>query len=300
MKLFTTSTALARFGPDAPDRDQGARRRRRSTASGVLHGSLYLQGGGDPALGTPAFYDRFLGGLGTEPLRAEARRSARRASSAVTGRLYADDTDLRPPPRGRRLRLRDQPLHRPALRPLLQLRLQQPERGAASPPTRPRLAAAKLARSLRAAGVRVPAQRRPAARPRRAPSRSRWSARRPISQLADATNVPSNNFFAEMLIKLLGARFGGGGSTAAGAAVVAALRPRPRLRRPRRRRLRPDPHQPRLARPGRARCCRRCGRAEAGDDFIQSLALAGREGTVADRMRRHRRRRAAAGPRPAP
>ena len=47
------------------DRDQGPRRRRRSTQDGVLHGNLYLQGGGDPALGTPAFYDRFLGGLGT-------------------------------------------------------------------------------------------------------------------------------------------------------------------------------------------------------------------------------------------
>ena len=25
--------------------------------NGVLHGSLYLEGGGDPALGTPAFYN---------------------------------------------------------------------------------------------------------------------------------------------------------------------------------------------------------------------------------------------------
>ena len=71
MKLFTTSTALARFGPDA----------RIATkvladgtldADGVLHGNLYLKGGGDPALGTPAFYDRFLGGAGHRPLRAEA------------------------------------------------------------------------------------------------------------------------------------------------------------------------------------------------------------------------------------
>jgi serine-type D-Ala-D-Ala carboxypeptidase/endopeptidase (penicillin-binding protein 4) len=34
------------------------------------------------------------------------------------------------------------------------------------------------------------------------------------------TNTPSNNFFAEMLLKGIGASFGGAGTTAAGAAVV--------------------------------------------------------------------------------
>ncbi|MDQ6914233.1 MAG: D-alanyl-D-alanine carboxypeptidase/D-alanyl-D-alanine-endopeptidase, partial [Actinomycetota bacterium] len=42
----------------------------------------------------------------------------------------------------------------------------------------------------------------------------------PISRLIRFTNVPSDNYLAEMLIKDLGARFGAGGSTAAGAAVV--------------------------------------------------------------------------------
>jgi len=37
------------------------------------------------------------------------------------------------------------------------------------------------------------------------------------------TAVPSDDFFAEMLLKALGARFGAGGSTAAGAAVAAVL-----------------------------------------------------------------------------
>ena len=66
MKLFTTSTVLSRFGPEATIATKVLARRRTSTNSGVLHGSLYLQGGGDPALGTPAFYNRFLGGLGTD------------------------------------------------------------------------------------------------------------------------------------------------------------------------------------------------------------------------------------------
>lgn len=43
----------------------------------------------------------------------------------------------------------------------------------------------------------------------------------PISTLIRMTNTPSDNFFAETLIKTLGARFGGAGTTAAGALVVS-------------------------------------------------------------------------------
>ena len=41
-----------------------------------------------------------------------------------------------------------------------------------------------------------------------------------MSQLVGLTARPSDDFFAEMLLKALGARFGGAGTTAAGAAVV--------------------------------------------------------------------------------
>ena len=85
-----------------------------------------------------------------------------------------------------------------------------------------------------------------------------------------------------MLIKLLGAAFGGGGTTAAGA-EWSRLRPRPRLRCARRRRLRPDPRQPRLPAAGGAAAAGDADDA-VGDDFVQDLALTGREGTVADRM----------------
>jgi D-alanyl-D-alanine carboxypeptidase/D-alanyl-D-alanine-endopeptidase (penicillin-binding protein 4) len=44
----------------------------------------------------------------------------------------------------------------------------------------------------------------------------------PMSVLLKLTDVPSDDFFAEMLTKQLGARFGGAGSTAAGAAVISS------------------------------------------------------------------------------
>jgi D-alanyl-D-alanine carboxypeptidase/D-alanyl-D-alanine-endopeptidase (penicillin-binding protein 4) len=85
MKMFTSATVLSRFGPEATiatkvladgDIDR----------EGVLHGDLYLQGGGDPALGTPAFYNRFLGGLGTD-LYGLKRQIRAAGVGAVPGRL---------------------------------------------------------------------------------------------------------------------------------------------------------------------------------------------------------------------
>ena len=41
-----------------------------------------------------------------------------------------------------------------------------------------------------------------------------------MRDLIRLTNVPSDNFLAEMLVKDLGAEFGGAGTTAAGVGVV--------------------------------------------------------------------------------
>jgi D-alanyl-D-alanine carboxypeptidase/D-alanyl-D-alanine-endopeptidase (penicillin-binding protein 4) len=88
MKLFTTSTALAKLGPEAriPTKvfESGT-----IDANGVLHGNLYLQGGGDPVLGTPGFYGSYLAGLGTNLFALTPQIKAAGITS-VTGRLYAD------------------------------------------------------------------------------------------------------------------------------------------------------------------------------------------------------------------
>jgi D-alanyl-D-alanine carboxypeptidase/D-alanyl-D-alanine-endopeptidase (penicillin-binding protein 4) len=152
--------------------------------------------------------------------------------------------------------------------------------GFASDPAR--LAARKLARALRRAGVAM----RPRVAVRRAPRDAERIAvvRSPtIANLAGATNVPSNNYYAEMLIKLLGARFGGAGTTAAGASVVerfahahgAAVR---------------AVDGSGLTRTNRAapaevvRFLQAMRSEEAGDEFTDSLPVAGRDGTIDDRM----------------
>jgi D-alanyl-D-alanine carboxypeptidase/D-alanyl-D-alanine-endopeptidase (penicillin-binding protein 4) len=279
MKLFTTSTALARLGPESRittllKTDGGIDR------NGVLHGSLYLVGAGDPALGTPSFYRRFLGGLGTNIF--QLKRQVREAGiDSVTGRLYADDSVFD------RLRgVADSGYATSSeIGPLSGLSFNS---GYSTPSgygfaTDPALTAAgTLVGSLREAGVRIS----PAVALGTAPADSTELARvesPPLTNIVNTTDVYSDNFFAEMLIKLLGARFGGAGTTAAGAHVVEAFA----------RGHGSGVHAvdgSGLTRSNRASPSQVAGLLESmrettvGDEFIQDLALTGHEGTVADRM----------------
>ncbi len=280
MKLFTTATTLSRLGPQTriPTKVFGDGQ---IDAGGVLHGSLYLQGGGDPALGTPTFYDGYLGGLGTNlfSLVPQIRAAGIRA---ISGRLYADDTIF-----DRRRGVADSGYATsPYIGPLSGLAFNSGFAGAtsssgfSSDPAK--LAASKLARALKAGGIAVPSQ--VAIAPTPADAERVAILRSPtLTQIADMTDVYSNNFFAETLIKLLGARLGAAGTTAAGAAVVEAFarasgsginavdgsgltrsnRASPRQVADLLLAMRDDP---------------------AGDDFVQDLALTGKEGTVEDRM----------------
>ncbi|HET7418266.1 MAG TPA: D-alanyl-D-alanine carboxypeptidase/D-alanyl-D-alanine-endopeptidase [Solirubrobacterales bacterium] len=280
MKLFTTSTVLSQLGPDTrvPTKvfHDG-----KVTADGVLHGNLYLQGGGDPALGTPGFYDSYLAGLGTNLFALTPQIKAAGIES-VTGRLFADDTVFD------RLRgVADSGYATSSyIGPLSGLAFNSGFSGSTSSSgfsaDPAKLAASKLARSLQAAGVDVPTQVALAPTPPNA-ERVALVSSPTLNRIVDTTNVWSDNFFAEMLIKLLGARLGGAGTTAAGAAVVESFarahgsglqavdgsgltrsnRASPRQVVNLLLAMRNDP---------------------AGDDFIQDLALTGHEGTVADRM----------------
>jgi serine-type D-Ala-D-Ala carboxypeptidase/endopeptidase (penicillin-binding protein 4) len=278
-KLFTTSTALSRFGPEyriatrlLSDGTIGF--------DGTLHGSLYLQGGGDPALGVPSFYDRYLGGVGTDLLDLTAQLRAD-GVRAVTGRLYADDTVFD------RLRgVADSGYATsPYIGPLSGLAFDSGYRGsiaegfASDPAT---LAAEKLAQALRSAGIGIRAKVALGTTPPGA--RALGTIRSPtMSQLVETTDVYSDNFFAEMLTKLLGASFGGAGTTRAGTQVVE------RFARGHGSGIHAADGSG-LTRGNRASPAQVVGllqamrQAPVGEEFIQDLALAGHEGTVADRM----------------
>jgi len=280
MKLFTTATALSRFGPQSriPTKvlSDG-----RLDSGGILHGSLYLEGGGDPALGTPTFYNGYLAGLGTNlfslvpQIRAAGIRS-------ITGRVYADDTIF-----DRRRGVADSGYATSSyIGPLSGLAFNSGFSGAtsssgfSSDPAK--LATSKLARALSAAGVAVPPQVALAKTPGDADQVA--VVRSPtLSQIVNTTDVYSDNFFAETLIKLIGARLGSGGTTAAGAAVVESFAQS----------LGSGVHA--VDGSGLTRSNRASPRQivdlllgmredPAGDEFIQDLALTGKEGTVADRM----------------
>lgn len=281
MKLFTTSTALSRLGPSSriPTKvlSDG-----QLDPGGVLHGSLYLQGTGDPALGTPAFYNSYLAGLGTN-LFALVPQIRAAGIHSISGRLYADDTIF-----DRRRGVADSDYATSSyIGPLSGLAFNSgfagstSSSGFSSDPAK--LAASKLARALSTAGVAVPSQVALAKTPAKAAQVA--VVRSPtLTQIVNTTDVYSDNFFAETLMKLLGARLGGAGTTAAGTAVVEDFarehgsgvqavdgsgltrsnRSSPRQVVDLLLAMRSDP---------------------AGDEFIQDLALTGKEGTVADRMR---------------
>ncbi len=281
MKLFTTSTALAKLGPETriPTKvfESGT-----VDAGGVLHGNLYLQGGGDPALGTPGFYDSYLAGLGTN-LFALTPQIKAAGITAVTGRLYADAT-IFDSLKG----VKDSGYATsPYIGPLSGLAFNS---GFAGPTSNSgfsadpaKLAAAKLVRNLQGAGIEVPAQIALGATPVDA-KRVAIIQSPQLTRIVNTTDVYSDNFFAEMLIKLLGARFGGAGTTAAGAAVVASFA----------RSLGSGVHAvdgSGLTRSNRAspqqvvNLLLGMRKQPVAEQFFEDLAVAGKEGTVDDRMR---------------
>jgi serine-type D-Ala-D-Ala carboxypeptidase/endopeptidase (penicillin-binding protein 4) len=211
-KLFTTAAALLRFGASgtlattlqaAPGTE--------IDADGVLRGDVYLVGGGDPTLGDAG-------------LQALADQLVARGVVRIDGGVIGDESlfdTLRGGPDS-------------AYRPdgdlggwLTALSWRHGRAGAAGPA---RSAATKLAALLKARKITY--ERKPRAGKLSAVSGGGVAAAdaEPLASLASPTiatliaqtNIPSENFYAEMLVKALGARFGSGGTTTAGLAVTRA------------------------------------------------------------------------------
>jgi D-alanyl-D-alanine carboxypeptidase/D-alanyl-D-alanine-endopeptidase (penicillin-binding protein 4) len=274
-KLFTTAAALGRFGPDghlettvwsADD-----------VSDGVSQG-LFLHGGGDPALSTSA-------------LAKLADRVRAAGVLTVQGPLYYDDFFLDQkgiPQHG---------IRRESVGSLSALTL------GGRPAT---TTAQRFNDALRKAGVSISARIERRSLPAETPGVPPLPATPiqvaelespTIAELARSTNVPSNNFLAEMLLKDLGGAFGGAGTTRAGAAVAkrfaaehgAALKAENGSGLSRRNSASPASVAKLLDSmievDENANAEEKAKQERLADAFVGSLAVAGRSGTLARRMR---------------
>lgn len=275
-KLFTTAAALGRFGATAT---LDTRVLASGVSSGTVNGSLYLRGGGDPTFGSAAFTRRAYGtGATVEALAAAVRAAGvTRVSGGVVGDESLFDSRRGGPSSGYRASIYVGPLSALAF-----------NRGLASPSGRsfqsspPAFAAAQLTAALKRAGVAVSGR----ARAGRAPSGATEVAKvssPTLARLIALTNKPSDNFAAEELLKGLAARAGGVGTTASGARSAAAfarglgaaarLADGSGLSRG-------NAASPRSV----TRLLVRTRAGAQGQVFFDSLAVAGRDGTLAHRM----------------
>ena len=217
-KLYTTSTALLEFGPGATfDTDvYGVGRR---TDGGTFVGTLYLRGGGDPTFGSRNFDKvNYHAGATTQALAIDLREAGiRRVHGSILGDESYFDT-LRGGP--------DTHYH-PNIETQGSLSALAYDAGLtnlhedqldADPPL---VATQAFATALQQAGVGIPSSTHIGTGLTPQSATLLVQEKSPtLARLLWLTNSPSDNFFAETLLKDLGARFGGRGSTAAGAAVV--------------------------------------------------------------------------------
>jgi len=199
-KLYTTSTALLRFGPDATLRTQVV-----ATGAldplGVWRGNIYLKGAGDPTLSQLQ-----INGLAAA---IAAQSGIRRVAGSVLGDESVFDS-LRGSSRT------GFALDRDIVGVLSGVAV---NRGFSKDGAPAKEAARRLAKALRTVGVGVDGKSDAGTAPDGAPELTGVDSPR-IADLIRLTNVPSDNFDAEMLLKDLGAHYGAGGTTTAGAAVV--------------------------------------------------------------------------------
>jgi D-alanyl-D-alanine carboxypeptidase/D-alanyl-D-alanine-endopeptidase (penicillin-binding protein 4) len=223
-KLYTSVALLRRIGADArlttAVLGTGSLGRR-----GIWHGDLYLRGGGDPSLGSARFNASYEQGRGSTlaPLVSQLRADGiRRVEGSVYGDESRFDGRRGGPASGYRPDVPDLGGELGALTfdhgSTLALVNRHGPRYTLTPAVD---AGVELVRALRGSGVAV----RAATDSRSAPSGAHELARMQspnVLTLVGLTDLPSDDFYAEILTKQLGLRFAGEGSTAAGARVIAA------------------------------------------------------------------------------
>jgi D-alanyl-D-alanine carboxypeptidase/D-alanyl-D-alanine-endopeptidase (penicillin-binding protein 4) len=215
-KLYTLSTALSLFGPSGTLHTDvygvGT-----LEAGGVWQGNLYLRGGGDPTFGDKPFDTRNYG-VGTTVGTLAHELIAATHITRVDGSIIGDESYFDS--------LRGEPASNYQPDPelfgeLSALSFDRGETGKQGTP--PLHTAHEFAVALAKSGVVVSGHSQAGPLPSSGTRLLASVASPPMSTLAALTATPSDNFFAETILKDLGARFGGGGTTPAGAAVVLAF-----------------------------------------------------------------------------
>ena len=216
-KLYTATAALARLGPSGRLATTVFGVGRLAPA-GVWEGNLYLRGGGDPTFGSSSFIRSHYGATGASVSSLVAQLVRVQGIRQVTGSVQGDDSYLDP--------LRGEPSSGFAPDPFLEGTLSGLafDRGARGSERGLHASAAFAARRLRAAlkasGVRIAGKSGAGPTPQAAVQLAQVPSPT-VAQLLGLMLPPSDNFFAEMLLKDLGAAVAGAGTTAAGASVVA-------------------------------------------------------------------------------
>ena len=274
-KLFTTAAFLDALGPDAHLQTRAYPKGRRiGPDRSTLKGDLVIVGDGDPAFGTARFAR-----ANDQPVTrvsSLARGVAGAGVKRITGRVLADATIFDNERRAG-----------PDLSPLSGLSFNNGYDGGDYAHDPELVAAQALKKALRKQGVSV------AGRVGHANLSDRTLHRKPLASassprvaaLIEETNVPSNNFFAEMLLRRLAAANGSRGTRLAGAddverfahSVGTDIQAVDGSGLSRRNAVSPKEVVKLLVAMARDR--------RDAEAFRNSLPIAGREGTVADRMR---------------
>jgi D-alanyl-D-alanine carboxypeptidase/D-alanyl-D-alanine-endopeptidase (penicillin-binding protein 4) len=213
-KLWTTVALLRKLGPDL---------RLHTTvlgtgflgSHGVWRGDLYLTGGGDPTFGDGRFNQVWELGYGPTAAQLVDQLHAagiKRVSGKVIGDASLFDA-LRGGPSSQ---------FAPDIADIGgELSALAYDHGASLGLTPGAFAAREVTLALKSAHISATPAKLTAAAP---PGARRLAivSSPPMSVLLRLMDVPSDDFFAEMLTKQLGARFGGAGTTEAGARVITS------------------------------------------------------------------------------
>ena len=216
-KLFTTSTALHRLGVNARLTTRLYPQPRSSLRPHAIRGNLVIVGDGDPALSSKAFARKH--GLPLTPLGALANRLKKAGIRRVLGRIEADDTIFDRKRSIPTTGVDPTPGDMSTLSGLSYNSGMDGSHDARSPELQ---AARALKTKLRQRGIRVKGGVSHGNLSTGALSHDPLaSVSSPkISNLVMATNRPSNNFYAEMLLKRLAASPEKKGTTSRGARLA--------------------------------------------------------------------------------